>query len=45
MIRNAYLDRREYQVRDGDVEEDLGLEDWDEEPVEQPAPTATRDPG
>lgn len=45
VIRNAYLDRREYQVRDGDVEEDLGLEDWDEEPVEPPAPDTMRDPG
>ena len=42
VIRNAYLDRREYQVRDGDVEpDDLELEDWgeDEEPVAtEPSP-------
>lgn len=32
LIRNAYLDRREYQVLDGNVEEDeTDLEDWAEE--------------
>ena len=38
VIRNAYLDRREYQVRDGNVEpDDLELEDWpDEEPADEP---------
>ncbi len=42
VIRNAYLDRREYQVRDGEVEaEDLEFEDWPEEDAgfaEPPAP-------
>lgn len=39
LIRNAYLDRREYQVRDGEVaeEDDLGPEDW---PPEEPAEAA-----
>jgi ABC-type transporter lipoprotein component MlaA len=42
VIRNAYLDRREYQVRDGDVDaEDLEFEDWPEDEVgvgDAPAP-------
>jgi len=40
VIRNAYLDRREYQVRDGDVEpEDLEFEDWlEEEAADEAAP-------
>ncbi|MBS1199364.1 MAG: transporter [Proteobacteria bacterium] len=40
LTRNAYLDRREYRVRDGNVEadEDLGTEDWPEEPGEPEEP-------
>lgn len=48
VVRNAFLDRREYLVRDGDVEEeDLELEDWGDEedpttpgPDQPPAPAA-----
>jgi phospholipid-binding lipoprotein MlaA len=44
VIRNAYLDRREYQVKDGDVEpEDLEFEDWaEEEDTGEPAPAPGR---
>ena len=44
VTRNAYLDRREYQVRDGDVEpEDLEFEDWpEEEDAGEPAPAPGR---
>jgi len=44
VIRNAYLDRREYQVRDGDVEpEDLELEEWPEDEGAGEPPAAPAD--
>ena len=45
LIRNAWLQRREYKVRDGDVSDEAPLEDFEdfedvEEPADQPAPAA-----
>lgn len=46
LIRNAYLDRREYQVRDGDVaEEPLEDEDWLEQAEAEAMGTVEENPG
>ncbi|HEU4516008.1 MAG TPA: VacJ family lipoprotein, partial [Steroidobacteraceae bacterium] len=39
-IRNAWLQRREYQVKDGEVEDEIPLEELEEleDPAEEPAP-------
>ena len=47
-IRNAWLQRREYQVRDGDVEDDIPLEELEEleDPaeIEESAPRSSEPP-
>ena len=44
-IRNAWLQRREYQVRDGDVEDDIPLEELeDPAEIEESAPRSSEPP-
>ena len=41
-VRNAWLQRREYQVRDGDVPEEAPLEEELEDPADQPPEESSR---